>query len=147
MHMLEMAFLAAVLALLVAENVQRLGPGARRACFVLGLASALLLAVLGQLRWQMAPAFLLFAVLSLLLAKRAHAHVVLRALGVLVGSLLWTFVLVLSLALPVLTLPARDGPHVVGSAPSGTGPVLEALLSRADRDRIEYYCGLPRDAP
>ena len=82
---------------------------------VAGLSTVLLSGLLGQVRWQMAPAYLLFGILSLLLLRRAHSHIAVRSLGVSFGIVLLAISVTASLGLPILTLPAPDGPHVVGS--------------------------------
>ena len=89
--------------------------------------------MLGQARWQMAPAYLLFVILSLLLLKRSYSHVVLRSIGIAFGALLLGIGVMLSLALPIVTLPAPDGPHVVGSR----------SFSLTDESRNEAYFGAP----
>ena len=45
----------------------------------------------------------------------AHSHIAVRSLGVTFGIVLLAIGVTASLGLPVLTLPAPDGPHVVGS--------------------------------
>ena len=82
---------------------------------VVGLSTVLLSGLLGQVRWQMAPAYLLFGILSLLLLRPAHSHIAVRSLGVSFGIVLLAISVTASLGLPILTLPAPSGPHVVGS--------------------------------
>lgn len=136
MYPSEIVLLVALLALLIAQNVQRLGRSLSLGCFAIALVTALLSGALGQARWQMAPAYVLFAVLSLLLLRRAYSHIVVRAAGIVLGALLLAISVVLSLALPVVTLPAPDGPHVVGS---------RSFWLR-DESRNDAYFGVP-DAP
>jgi predicted dienelactone hydrolase len=116
MRPLEMFFVLIVAGLLIAQTVQ----GVRRkypfALAVAGLATITLSGLLEQLRWQMTPAYLLFVLLSLLLLRRAFSHVVVRSLGISLGVLLLAISAVASLGLPILALPAPDGPHVVGSS-------------------------------
>ena len=64
-------------------------------------------------RWR--PPISLFGILSLLLLRRAHSHIAVRSLGVSFGIVLLAIGVTASLGLPILTLPAPDGPHVVGS--------------------------------
>ena len=99
----------------------------------MGVFIILLSALLGQARWQMAPAYFLFVVLSLLLFKRSFAHVALRSVGIAVGAILLGVAVMLCLALPIVTLPAPDGPHVVGSR----------SFSLPDESRDEAYFGAP----
>ncbi len=121
------------LALLVTQNVRGVSRNVSLACFAMGVFIILLSALLGQARWQMAPAYFLFVVLSLLLFKRSFAHVALRSVGIAVGAILLGVGVMLSLALPIVTLPAPDGPHVVGSR----------SFSLPDESRDEAYFGAP----
>jgi hypothetical protein len=62
----------------------------------------------------MIPAALVFVVLSLLLFRRGHSHVAIRAIGFAAGPALLVVSVVIALALPVVKLPAPSGPHAVG---------------------------------
>ena len=115
MRPLEMFFILIVAGLLVAQNVRGIQRKYLFALAVAGLSTVLLSGLLGQARWQMAPAYLLFVTLSVLLLRRAYSHVAVRSLGVALGILLLAISSAASLGLPILTLPAPDGPHVVGS--------------------------------
>ena len=105
MYSLEILLVVVLLVLLAAHNVQRISRRVSVACFAIGLAIIVLSILLGQARWQMAPPYLLFLVLSLLLLKRSYSHVVLRSIGVALGALLLAIGVTLSLALPVVRLP------------------------------------------
>ena len=133
MYPLEMLLVAVLLVLLVAQNVRRLSRDVSLACFAIGLFIILLSILLGQVRWQMAPAYLLFLILSLLLLKRSYSHVVLRSIGIAFGALLLAIGVILSGALPIVTLPAPDGPYVVGSR----------SFSLLDESRNDAYFGAP----
>ena len=133
MYGLEMVFSIVVLALLITQNVRGMRRQVPLALFSVGLLTILLSIVLGQARWQMAPAYLLFVILSLLLLKRSSAHVVLRSIGVMGGAILLVIGVALSLALPIVTLPAPDGPHVVGGR----------SFSLRDESRSDAYFGAP----
>ncbi len=133
MYPLEILLVIVLLVLLVAQNVRGISRNVSLACFAIGLFIILLSTLLGQARWQMAPAYLLFVILSLLLLKRSHSHVVLRSIGIAFGALLLGIGVMLSLALPIVTLPAPDGPHVVGSR----------SFSLTDESRNEAYFGAP----
>ena len=115
MRPLEMFFILIVAGLLVAQNVRGIQRRYLVALAVAGLSTALLSGLLGQVRWQMAPAYLLFGTLSLLLLRRSFSHVAVRSLGVSFGIVLLAISIAASLGLPILTLPAPSGPHVVGS--------------------------------
>ena len=116
MRSLELLFVSIVAGFLIAQSVR----GAPRKYLVAlaatGLATVLLSGFLGQLRWQMAPAYLVFIVLSLLLLRRSSSHIAVRSFGVALGVALLAIGAVASIGLPVLTLPAPGGPFVVGSA-------------------------------
>jgi predicted dienelactone hydrolase len=150
MYALEMAFLVVLLAFLAAQVSRRVP---KRFALMLGgagLAAIALLFVLGQARWQMAPAYLLWLglALSLLLPR---AHVALRSIGVVFGVLVLAIAVGASLALPIIELPAPDGPHAVGTTsfnlvdPSRD----ETAFGAPDRDRELYvqvwYPGLLPD--
>jgi dienelactone hydrolase len=132
---LEVVLVLVAVALLLAQNVR----GVRRKYLVALLAAGLALVVtsgaLGQLRWQMAPVYLLFASLSLLLLRHAYAHVAVRSIGVLLGLVLVAIGVTLSLGLPVLTLPAPAGPYAVGST----------SLSLVDDSRDNAFFGAPAE--
>jgi predicted dienelactone hydrolase len=114
MRPLEVLFVLIVAGLLVAQNVRGLQRRYLFALAVAGLSTILLSGLLGQVRWQMTPAYLLFVILSLLLLRRSFSYVGVRSLGVALGIVLLAISAVASLGLPILTLPAPDGPHVVG---------------------------------
>ena len=133
MYPLEILLVVVLLVLLVAQNVRGISRNVSLACFAIGLFIMLLGALVGQARWQMATAYLLFVILSLLLLKRSYSHVILRSIGIALGALLLGIGVMVSLALPIVTLPAPDGPHVVGSR----------LFSLTDESRNEAYFGAP----
>ena len=133
MYALEMVFAGVLLALLITQNMRGMPRNVPLVLFSVGLFAVLLSIVLGQTRWQMAPAHLVFVILSLLLLKRSFSHVAVRSIGIAVGALLLGIAVVLSLALPVVTLPAPDGPHVVGSR----------SFSLPDEARDDAYFGAP----
>lgn len=114
MRPLEVFFVLLVAGLLIAQNVRGLQRRYLFALAVAGLSTILLSGLLGQVRWQMTPAYLLFVILSLLLLRRSFSHVGVRSLGIALGIVLLAISAVASLGLPILTLPAPDGPHVVG---------------------------------
>ena len=115
MRSLELLFVLIVAGFLIAQNVRGLPRKYLVALAVAGLVAVLLSGLLGQLRWQMAPAYLLFVILSLLLLRRSSSHIAVRSLGVALGIALLAVGAVASIGLPILTLPAPDGPFVVGS--------------------------------
>jgi predicted dienelactone hydrolase len=133
MYLSEILLVIVLLALLVTQNVRGTSRNVSLACSAIGLFIILLSALLGQARWQMTPAYLLFVILSLLLLKRSYLHVVLRSIGIAFGALLLGISVMLSLALPIVTLPTPDGPHVVGSR----------SFSLLDESRNEAYFGAP----
>ncbi len=151
MRLLELAFVLIVAGLLVAENIR----GApRRLLLTLALAGAVTVLVsvsLGQARWQMAPAYLLFGVLSLLVLKRSSSHVAVRSAGVLLGSLLLAISVAASFGMPILQLPAPSGPYLVGSTSLALVDDTRnnAFFDRPSEPRELYvqiwYPGMPAD--
>jgi predicted dienelactone hydrolase len=133
MYALEILLVLALVTLLAAQTTPRIGRNVTLTSAAIGFGIVFSSVVLGLVRWQMAPAYLLFLVLSLLLLKRSYSHVVLRSIGVAFGVLLLAIAATLSLALPIVTLPAPDGPHVVGSR----------SFSLQDESRSEAYFGAP----
>jgi predicted dienelactone hydrolase len=133
MYALEILLAIFLLASLIAQTVR--GIGRTVALFTLAIAFITILAsgLLGQARWQMGPAYLLFLILSLLLLKHSYTHVVLRSIGIALGALLLGVGVALSLALPIVTLPTPDGPQVVGTG---------SFLLR-DESRDEAYFSAP----
>ena len=99
MRPLEIVFILIALGFLFAQMVR----GAPRrhlfALAVAGFSTVLLSGLLEQLRWQMAPTYLLFIVLSLLLFRHSFSHVAVRSLGVSLGILLLAISGVASLGL------------------------------------------------
>jgi predicted dienelactone hydrolase len=116
MYPLEIIFIALVLGFLVGQTVRGVPRNYLLTLLAAGLAVVVLAGVLGQIRWQMLPAYLLFAILSLLTLKRSYSHVAVRLVGVSLGAVLLLVAATLSVGLPVLSLPAPDGPNTVGTA-------------------------------
>jgi predicted dienelactone hydrolase len=134
MQTLETVFVLIVLAFLVAQNARAGIPRkVQLGLFAAALATLGTSAVLGQIRWQMAPTYLVFAISSLLLLRHAYAHVAVRSVGVVLGILLLAIGVTLSVGLPILVLPAPNGPHVVGSS----------SLSLLDESRDNALFGAP----
>jgi predicted dienelactone hydrolase len=129
----EILLFIVVLVLLTAQTLRRIGRIVALAASAIGFATIVSSSLLGQARWQMAPAYLLLVILSLLLFKRSYSHVALRSIGIAFGALLLGVGVFLSLALPIVTLAAPDGPHVVGSR----------SFSLIDESRNEAYFGAP----
>jgi len=133
MYLLEIALVAITLGLLIAQNVRGAQRRHLRVLFAAGAAAILLSSVLGQMRWQMLPAYLVFVLASLFLLKRSYWHGAVRSLGVAVGISLLTASVVLAVGLPIMTLPAPTGPHVVGST----------SFSLLDESRDNAWAGAP----
>lgn len=70
MRLLELVFILIVLGFLIAQNARIVERKYLIALLAAGLSAIVLGGLLGQLRWQMAPAYLLFGILSLLLLYR-----------------------------------------------------------------------------
>jgi predicted dienelactone hydrolase len=128
MYPSEVVFVLLLAGFLVAQTHRAVGREYVIGCFVACLAVLVVGAVLGQLRWQMAPAYLLFVILSFLLLRRAHSHILIRSSGVFFGGVLLTLSLFLALALPILGLPSPHGPFAVGST---SFTVLDASRDQA----------------
>jgi len=133
MRLLEVVFVLIALGLLIAQNVRAVERKYVLALFAAGLSTLVLSGVLGQLRWQIVPAGLVFAVSSLLLPRRAFSHAAVRSIGILLGAVFVAIGVLLALGLPVLTLPAPDGPHAVGST----------SVSLIDESRDNAFFGAP----
>ena len=136
MYLLEILLVIVLLALLVAQSVRGMVRTFALVAFAIALLAILLSVLLGQARWQMAPAYLLFAILSLLLLKRSYLHVAFRSIGIAFGALLVGVSVLLSLGLPIVTLPAPDGPHVVGGR----------AFSLPDESRNDEYFSAPNES-
>ena len=136
MRPLETVFILIVAGFLIAQNVRGIQRKYLFALLVAGLSTVVLGGLLGQARWQMAPAYLLFGILSALLLRRSYSHVAVRSLGVSFGILLLAISATASLGLPILTLPAPDGPYVVGST----------SLSLIDETRDNSFFDAPDEA-
>ena len=135
MYLLEILLVIVLLALLVAQSVRGIARTFSLVAFAIALVAILLSVLLGQARWQMAPAYLLFVILSLLLLKRSYLHVAFRSIGIAFGALLVGVSVPLSLVLPIVKLPAPDGPHVVGGR----------SFSLPDESRNDAYFGAPNE--
>ena len=114
MYALEAIFLLTTAAWLVATNTRRVTRATSFKLFLAGLGVAALAFALDQARLHMVPAAAVFIVLSLFLLRRGHSHVAVRAAGVALGSVVVAVSVLLAFALPIVTLPAPDGPHAVG---------------------------------
>ncbi len=114
MYAVEAAFLLITAAWLVVTNTTRATRGTSFKLFLAGLGVAVLAFALGQARIHMVPAALVFILLSLFLLRRGYSHVAVRTVGVVLGCIVVAVSVLLAFALPVVTLPAPDGPHAVG---------------------------------
>lgn len=115
MRPLEIVFVLIAAAMLVAQNVRGVNRKHQLALLAAGLVALGLGAWWGQLRWQMAPTYLLLAASGLLFFKHTYSHVAVRSVGVAVGAILVGVSFVLALGMPVSPLPAPEGPFTVGS--------------------------------
>jgi predicted dienelactone hydrolase len=136
MRTLEAIFILVTSGFLVSQNVRGTKKEHLVALVVAGVSTVLMSTLLGQARWQMAPAYLVFAVLSLLLLRRSFSHIAVRSIGVSLGTLSLAISAVASLGMPILTLPAPDGPSVVGTT----------SLSLTDELRDNSFFGRPGEA-
>lgn len=114
MYALEVIFVLITSVLLVALNSRRTTRRTRVLLFAAGLVVAVLAIAIGQARIHMMPAAIIFAILSFLQLRRDYSHIAVRAVGVFVGLAVVAASVALALALPVVVLPAPDGPHTVG---------------------------------
>ena len=138
MYALEAIFLLITASWLVATNTARVARGTSFTLFLAGLAVAASAFALGQARLHMVPAALVFIVLSFFLLRRGHSHVAVRSVGILLGSIFVAVSVLLALALPVVTLPAPDGPHAVGVTSF-------TLVDRSRDDALFGAPGRPRE--
>ena len=135
MRALEIVFVLIALGFLLAQNTRAVPRQYLLALFAAGLVTVVTSAVLGQLRWQMAPAYLLFTTSSVLLLRQAYSHVAVRSIGVCLGLVLVALGVALAVGIPVLTLPAPAGPYAVGST----------SLSFVDESRDNAFFGAPAE--
>ena len=115
MRFLETTCLLALLIFLVAQATRRIPRRVSLAACAVVLAAVVLMTVLGQVRWQMAPAHLLWIALALSLLMRSPKHAVVRWIGATLGIVLLATSATLSLGMPIVTLRAPEGPFVVGT--------------------------------
>jgi predicted dienelactone hydrolase len=138
MYALEAAFLLITAAWLVVTNTTRATRTTSVTLFLAGLVVTAAAFALGEARIHMLPAALIFIVLSFFLLRRGYSHIAVRSVGVLFGSIFVAASVLLALALPVVTLPAPDGPHTVG--------VTSFTLVDASRDDAMFgAAGRPRE--
>lgn len=138
MYAVEAAFLLVTAAWLIVTNSKRATRGASFVLFAAGGGIAIVAFALGQARIHMLPAAFLFVVLAVFLLRRGHSHVAVRSAGILLGSLFVAVSVLLALALPVVALPAPDGPYAVG--------VASTTLVDASRDDAMFgAAGRPRE--
>jgi len=114
MYALEIVFLLLMTAWLIVTSTTRATRGASVKLFAACAAAIVVAFAVGEARLHMIPAALVFVVLSVFLLRRGHSHVAIRAVGFVAGSTLLAVSATIALALPVVTLPAPDGPHAVG---------------------------------
>ncbi len=138
MYALEAAFLLITAAWLVVTNTPRATRATSFKLFLAGLAVAVLAFALGQARIHMVPAALVCIVLSLFLLRRGYSHVAVRGVGLVLGSVVVALSVLLAFALPVVTLPAPDGPHAVGVTSF-------TLVDNARDDALFGVPGRPRE--
>jgi predicted dienelactone hydrolase len=134
MYALEAVFLLVTAAWLVVTNLPGAARGIGVKLFLMGLAVAGLAFALGQGRLPMAPAAAVFVVLTVLLLRRGHAHVAVRSAGLALGAIFVGASVLMAFALPIVTLPAPDGPYAVG--------VTSVTL--VDESRDDAVFGVPR---
>lgn len=133
MYLLEIFFLIVLFTFLIAQNIKGLSRKISLSIFLIGAIIVLLTILMGQFRWQLTLAYLLYAILALTLLKKTSSRIALRSTGVILGIILLIISMTLALALPIVTLPKPDGPYVVGSR----------TFSLIDKSRDESYFGAP----
>ena len=131
MYLLEIFFLIVLFTFLIAQNIKGLSRKISLSIFLIGAIIVLLTILMGQFRWQLTLAYLLYAILALTLLKKTSSRIALRSTGVILGIILLIISMTLALALPIVTLPKPDGPYVVGSR----------TFSLIDKSRDESYFG------
>jgi predicted dienelactone hydrolase len=133
MYPLEIVLVVVVTGFLIAQTVRGVPRKHVVLFLVAGLAMLVLAASLGQIRWQMLPAYLVFALLALLVLKRSYSHVAVRLIGFGLATALLLIAVTLSVGIPVLSLPAPDGTNSVGTA----------SFSLVDDSRDNSFFGAP----
>jgi predicted dienelactone hydrolase len=117
----RLQFFEVLFLLVLAVGIARLllGPTHPRLNYSTIAAAGLGLLVLGivneGLRWQMVPAYVGFAALTVASLKRSETKLVWRSLGALPLLMLLSASALLSHALPVFSLPEPSGPYGVGT--------------------------------
>ena len=154
MYALEAAFLLVTAAWLVVTNSPRITRATSFKLFIAGLVVAVAAFALGQARIHMVPAALVFIVLSFFLLRRGYSYIAVRSVGILLGSIFVAVSVLFVVALPVVTLPAPDGPHTVGvtSTTLVDGSRDDAMFGAAGRPReiyvqVWYPGALPDNGP
>jgi hypothetical protein len=131
MQILEIGFLLATVILLARLVTKPIVIPKLRTSAVIG-AALLMLALhlmLDGFRWQMVPAYFVFAVLLLLVFKKTRSHLIWRIIGCTVCGALILASAFLAQQLPVLRLPKPQGPFAVGTF----------AYSVTDESRIESF--------
>ncbi len=100
-----------------------------RAIVIATVAAIVLDLIVDGPRWQLVPAYLVLAVLLLAAPRQKPTHLAWRIIGAGVCGLLMLTSAYLAVELPVLRLPAPDGPYAVGSF----------FSSLTDDSRIETF--------
>jgi predicted dienelactone hydrolase len=133
MYLLETLLAISLLLVVVAQSFDAVSRRFTLVLSIVALVAVLASLVLGQIRWQMTPLYLLLALTLPLLLRRSRSHAVLRYVGIASGVMLLASGVALSLALPIVALPAPEGAFTVGSR----------QLFLVDESRNEAFFGLP----
>lgn len=84
-------------------------------CFGGGMMVLSLHVLIEVARWHMIPCYFLFALLSLLLLKRTTTYLAVRLVGLTLGVFLLGISWFYASQLPIMKLPAPEGPYLVGT--------------------------------
>ncbi|MEX0739048.1 MAG: hypothetical protein WD071_06885 [Pseudohongiella sp.] len=138
MQLFEMLFIIITVVALLQINSPKLFPVSLRVIIMLAISFGLLHLVFEGPRWQVLPAYIVFALVCLFCLKKSQSHFVWRVFGLSLGILFVSFSILLVLLFPVIALPPPTGPYLVGNF--STVLIDE---TRAERYEPEFNRGVP----
>lgn len=131
MQLFEIIFCTLIVLLLFNRNTVRPIHPLLRPSYILFLALAVLSLgiVLEGFRWQMIPAYTAFAVLAVASFRRSNTRILWRVFGTVIVGIILSLSILLTLGMPVISLPEPSGQYAVGTFG----------YSLTDQSRLEWY--------